>query len=182
MASSRSDAKRRLGEYVDLFRRIEEEHDKLVRQRGAASKRRLSALYTLFENGKSPSIVKLKKWLVPPTPKQLTDFKFYKLHKALDAAIAAHHEGTEDPKPLPTWVHRALGMQAAEVVRLIEATPEGEALSEGRGPSAAATELLAGLLRFGGARTIWRRVERHRKSIGEETPRPHRPRRPVTRR
>jgi hypothetical protein len=156
------------------------EHDELVkRRRSRAAKQRIEALYDLFVS-RTPSIVALNRWLAPPA-KALTDFKLYMLHGALTLAIADRDENVAagDRARIPPWVPKALGLDSVQVEALLDRTMSGESMSEGRGPSSAAIELLGELGRFGSERTIWRRVSSHRESVGEDTPRPHRPRRPV---
>jgi len=194
MATRSDGAKKRFLEHADVWNKVIAKHDDFVKQlamrtpkpdakrRAAFADRRLVQLYVLFGR-KTPPIKHLAQWLAAPRPGAIDDFKFFLLHRALTTAIelASADDGLTS-HCLSRWMYASLKQPVESIDKAIGlAATEGDAMSDGRGPSVAAVEMLDEL-GFGSERTIWRRLERHRKSIGEATPRPHRPRRPVPRR
>jgi hypothetical protein len=171
-------ARERLLVHVQTWQAIEAEHDNLIAQRHSRSaRRRLESLYELFAMG-TPSQAALNRWLAPPARKSLTDFKLYMLHRALTIEISLRisdeADAWETGPPLPLWAHLAVGLTPSELAARVADACDGAAIADGRGPSAAAVDLLVTFARFGRERTIWRAVERHRKQLGRPTPRPNR--------
>ncbi len=171
----------RLREHAEAWLRIVAEEERLIRAKRKNeidAERRLNRLYQLFndETG-SPSLAAMKQWVERrPSPLKL-GFQLYTINRWLVAEIEERLPSSMgwDAGPPSEWIAQALGTSVADADALVDEAVKQVATPGGPNAAEAAILLLAETGRFDKKRTIYRRIADYRRSIGEPSPRPHRP-------